>query len=113
MVGFPLKTNASGKDCILALSRADTFAFNHPGVRVLVGDIQNYSDDFLLEMFNDQKPDIILGGPPCQGYSICNKNAGDPKDPRNTLFIEFLRLAVCRRSQFRPENDLLPPVIRP
>lgn len=94
--GFSLGFEQASCEIIGAIEHdkwaADTFAFNHPGARVLVGDIQNYSDDFLLEMFNDQKPDIILGGPPCQGYSICNKNAGDPQDPRNTLFTEFLRL---------------------
>ena len=25
-------------------------------------------------------------------HSICNKNSGDPKDPRNSLFEEFIRL---------------------
>lgn len=70
---------------------AETFQFNHKNAKVLVGDIQQYSDEFLLEAF-PEKPDVILGGPPCQGFSICNKNAGDPKDPRNSLFNEFIRL---------------------
>ncbi len=77
---------------------ADTFQFNHKESKVLVGDIQNYSDEYLKETFNE-KPDIILGGPPCQGFSICNKNAGDPKDPRNSLFNEFIRLGRI----FNPE----------
>jgi len=70
---------------------AETFAFNHKEAKVLVGDIQSFSDDFLRDTFT-APPDIILGGPPCQGYSICNKNAGDPADPRNSLFNEFIRL---------------------
>jgi DNA (cytosine-5)-methyltransferase 1 len=70
---------------------ADTFKFNHAESTVLVGDIQQYSESFLLETFKD-KPDIILGGPPCQGFSIANKKAGDPTDPRNSLFKEFIRL---------------------
>jgi len=70
---------------------SDTFKYNHPKSTVLVGDIRQYSDDFLLETFTD-KPDIILGGPPCQGFSIANRNAGDPSDPRNSLFQEFVRL---------------------
>ena len=44
------------------------------------------------------KPDIIVGGPPCQGFSICGKNPGDPKDPRNSLFVEYLRFVRI----FRP-----------
>ncbi|MFA5300632.1 MAG: DNA cytosine methyltransferase [Lutibacter sp.] len=34
------------------------------------------------------KPDIIIGGPPCQGFSIAGPNK-DPKDPRNSLFKNF------------------------
>jgi DNA (cytosine-5)-methyltransferase 1 len=70
---------------------ADTFKFNHPDSTVVVGDIQKYDSDFLVETFHE-KPDIILGGPPCQGFSIANRKAGDPADPRNSLFNEFVRL---------------------
>ena len=34
-------------------------------------------------------PEIIIGGPPCQGYSNKGKKLG-LKDPRNFLFREFL-----------------------
>jgi DNA (cytosine-5)-methyltransferase 1 len=71
---------------------SETFSYNHPYTKTLVGDIQNFSDEQILSTFGNDTPDIILGGPPCQGYSICNKNAGDPTDPRNTLFNEFVRI---------------------
>lgn len=70
---------------------ADTFKYNHPKSTVVVGDIQKYDSDYLLNTFKS-KPDIILGGPPCQGFSIANRKAGDPADPRNSLFNEFIRL---------------------
>jgi len=94
--GFSLGFELSGKYEIIGGIEydkwaAETFQFNHKNSTVLVGDIQSFSDEFLLNTFKE-KPDIILGGPPCQGYSICNKNAGDPKDPRNSLFNEFIRL---------------------
>lgn len=94
--GFSLGFQLSGKYKIIGGIEydkwaADTFKHNHKNAKVLVGDIQKYSDDELLKAFSE-KPDIILGGPPCQGYSICNRNAGDPKDPRNSLFTEFVRL---------------------
>jgi len=78
---------------------AETFQYNHKKAKVLVGDIQQYSDEFLLETYSE-KPDVILGGPPCQGFSICNKNAGDPKDPRNSLFNEFIRLGRIFNPEF-------------
>ena len=71
---------------------SETYIFNHPNIKVLTGDITSYSNEFLVNYF--EKPDVILGGPPCQGFSICNKNAGDPLDPRNSLFTEMIRFAV-------------------
>ena len=44
---------------------------------------------------------VIVGGPPCQGFSQLGK--GDPDDPRNALFSEFLRVV----SQVRPEFFVL------
>lgn len=70
----------------------DTFSFNHPDSVVLHGNISDFSEEDLLQKFGDEPPDIIIGGPPCQGFSIANRGAGDPKDPRNSLFKEFVRL---------------------
>jgi DNA (cytosine-5)-methyltransferase 1 len=94
--GFSLGFDLTGHyDIIGAIEfdqwAADTFQYNHPKATTLVGDIQKFDKNFLLDKFHD-RPDIILGGPPCQGYSIANKNAGDATDPRNSLFKEFIRL---------------------
>lgn len=71
---------------------ADTFLYNHSNAKMLLGDIESFTEEELKLAF-PVKPDIIIGGPPCQGFSVCLKNAGDPKDPRNSLFIEFIRMA--------------------
>lgn len=71
---------------------AETFATNHPKTKVIEGDIREIKDDVLVDLFKG-KVDVLLGGPPCQGFSQANKNAGDPKDPRNSLFREFIRVA--------------------
>jgi len=68
---------------------AETFQRNHPTAKVISSDIRNVTNDALKQTFG--APDVVVGGPPCQGYSVCTKNAGDPKDPKNTLFREFLR----------------------
>lgn len=70
---------------------ADTFTYNHPAAKMFLGDIESFSDEALRAQI--ERPDIIIGGPPCQGFSVCVKNAGDPKDPRNSLFVEFIRMA--------------------
>ena len=95
--GFSLGFHLTGKyDIVGAIEcdqwAADTFAFNHPGTKVIVGDIREVTDEQLLESFGG-RVDVLLGGPPCQGFSIANRNAGDPKDPRNGLFREFVRTA--------------------
>jgi DNA (cytosine-5)-methyltransferase 1 len=36
--------------------------------------------------------DVVLGGPPCQGFS--NLGSKDPDDPRNALWREYLRVVL-------------------
>lgn len=94
--GFSCGFEMAGCEIIGAIERdkwaADTFSYNHPNSKMLLGDIESFTDEYLKETISE-KPDIIIGGPPCQGFSICVKNAGDPKDPRNSLFVEFIRMA--------------------
>jgi len=71
---------------------SSTFAYNHPQANVITEDIRLLKDKEIYSQFKSNAPDIILGGPPCQGFSIANINKGDQKDPRNTLFQEFIRL---------------------
>jgi DNA (cytosine-5)-methyltransferase 1 len=77
----------------------ETFAYNHNDAKVIIEDITRLSDDFIEGSFKSNVPNIIIGGPPCQGFSVCVKNACDPKDPRNSLFTEFLRVV----KRFNPE----------
>jgi len=53
-------------------------------------DIRNISpEDFKRHMKINQEIDLLVGGPPCQGFSIAGKR--DPKDPRNSLFMDYVR----------------------
>lgn len=72
---------------------AETYAANNPDVNLLVRDIRNVTNEEIQDRFGTNIIDVLLGGPPCQGFSIANKAAGDPKDPRNSLFREFIRVA--------------------
>lgn len=95
--GFSLGFELAGCEVVGGIEldswASQTFAHNHKGAVVIQRDIQSVTDEELLDTFVDRKPDILLGGPPCQGFSICRKNAGDSTDPRNSLFVEFLRTA--------------------
>lgn len=93
--GFSLGFQLAGYEIAGAVEidkwATDTYKHNHPTAKVLVGDITSFSDDEVYSNFSHCIPDIILGGPPCQGFSVCTKNAGDPSDPRNSLFTQMIR----------------------
>ena len=51
-----------------------------------------------------KKPDLVIGGFPCQGFSIANMNR-HVDDPRNRLYLEYLRaLRVLQPRYFLAEN---------
>lgn len=94
--GFSLGFEMAGCEVVGAIETdawaTETFAHNHPNAKVIKSNIEEIDDTKIFELFGNEHIDIILGGPPCQGFSICNKNSSDPKDPRNSLFEEFIRL---------------------
>ncbi len=55
----------------------------------ICGDIREISDEKVNELFGN-KVDVIIGGPPCQGFSAGNRQQIED-DPRNKLFFEFIR----------------------
>lgn len=63
---------------------------NFPHSIELGGDITQI-DESALEWFAKRlgNIDVIIGGPPCQGFSLSGKRQVD--DPRNTLFKHYLR----------------------
>ena len=101
--GFSLGFQLAGAKVIGAIEidqwASETFQFNHPDATVMQGDITQMTDEQIIKSFGKHRPDIILGGPPCQGFSICNKNSGDYKDPRNSLFEEFIRVGRLLKPQ--------------
>ena len=53
-----------------------------------VNDISKLKDETFIKY--DGKTDIVFAGFPCQGFSNAGKKKDD--DPRNTMFLEFLRV---------------------
>jgi DNA (cytosine-5)-methyltransferase 1 len=70
----------------LDLAAAATYAVNH-GKHVFVGDIKEWLKGDI------PAADVIVGGPPCQGFS--NLGSKDVQDPRNLLWEQYL--ATLRR----------------
>ncbi len=94
--GFSLGFKMAGCEVIGAIEldrwACDTFSYNHPLATVIKADISTLSDEDIALYFANFSPDIVIGGPPCQGFSIANRKAGDPRDPRNSLFKDFARI---------------------
>lgn len=73
------------------LAAAATYAANFGEGHVVWGDV--------AEVQNDDVPraDVVVGGPPCQGFS--NLGSRDPSDPRNALWVEFMRVVLAADPQ--------------
>jgi DNA (cytosine-5)-methyltransferase 1 len=82
----------AGFECIAAIEiddwAADTYELNHPTTKVIRSDIQNVSDK---EFKKFKGIDLIVGGPPCQGFSIAASNRRKKDDPRNHLYLHYVR----------------------
>jgi DNA (cytosine-5)-methyltransferase 1 len=72
-----------------------TYKLNHPDTGFISGPIQDITAEQLLLKLN-MKPgdlDCIIGGPPCQAFSVYNHQRG-MHDERSILFREYLRLVA-------------------
>ncbi len=77
----------------------ETFSKNFPDAQVVTGDIKNkYVKKEIIDLAKRKNVNMIVGGPPCQGFSLKGKNLG-MDDPRNFLFLEYLDLV----KEIRPE----------
>ena len=68
----------------------ETFKYNFPKAEIIQGDILDIGIKRSIEKAAKRnKVNMIIGGPPCQGFSNKGKMLG-LKDPRNYLFLEYL-----------------------
>lgn len=71
--------------------------------QIIHADITKISSKASIKKNCPIKPDVIIGGPPCQGFSNAGKK--DPADPRNTLFQYFVKwVSVLSPKVFVMEN---------
>ena len=77
---------------------SETYKKNHPNTKVITEDITQVKE---LNNLLDNKNitiDGIIGGPPCQGFSLSGNR--DKNDPRNSLFMEFVRFVKYFNPKF-------------
>ena len=93
--GLALGFEQAGFDVAAALEidpvHAATHAFNFPRCRTLCADATRISGTDVRSQVHTPI-NVVVGGAPCQGFSMIGKRALD--DPRNQLVKHFLRLVV-------------------
>ncbi len=96
----------AGFNIPLAIERdewaSETYKLNHKNTVVITEDITKILDldSFVIDKLKMDKLDVdgIIGGPPCQGFSLSGNR--DKKDPRNSLFMEFVRFVKYFQPNF-------------
>ena len=94
--GMSLGFEQVGFDIVVAVDHdpihTRTHQRNFPTCRTLMIDISELSGDDICKTagINSEDIDVVIGGPPCQGFSLIGKRQKD--DPRNLLLNEFARI---------------------
>jgi DNA (cytosine-5)-methyltransferase 1 len=113
--GLSLGLEQAGFDVVAAVEydpvHAAAHKFNFPKTAVLCADVSDLDTKTLrgavekglsshghdLEQW-DGEVDIVVGGPPCQGFSLIGKRLVD--DIRNRLVFHFVRLVLAMRPRY-------------
>ncbi len=79
----------------------NTYRQNFPAHVILEKNIEKLSKDEILELADGKEIDVVVGGTPCQGFSMAG-NIGRTflDDPRNQLFKEFARVVSILNPKF-------------
>ena len=84
----------------------DTFRYNRPNIpqdRIVCSDITGFISQFKNE-FKKLSCDLIIGGPPCQGFSMANRQRLI-NDQRNVLYKKFVEIiSLVKPRMFVMEN---------
>lgn len=91
--GLSYGFESAGCEIDLAIEKdlwaVDTYKENHRNKNIQELDITSIPDDYFQQYRG--KIDIVMGGPPCQGFSIAASNRRKKDDSRNILYKHFLR----------------------
>lgn len=80
-----------------------TFEYNHKNAQAIHADLSSQSVEDIVKKYKINDIDVVIGGPPCQGFSIAGKR--DVHDERNLLYKAFLDFVdILKPKAFLMEN---------
>lgn len=103
--GLSLGLEQAGFNCVFVNEIDEVFAethyFNHniPITNYFVGDINELVSDFAKTKASLKNLDLVCGGPPCQGFSMANRQRVID-DPRNVLYKSYLKFLQETKPKF-------------
>ena len=109
--GLTLALKNSGFNVLLAneinARFAETHSYNFPDIPLILEDIKHLGRDKLEAILKGRDVDLVVGGPPCQGFSVfgkrrfINTQGYEPQnDPRNALVYEYIRIVEMLKPKF-------------
>ena len=100
--GLSCGLEMAGLSCLLGIDNhrhaMETFAYNHRHAKALHCKVENLRKDELDKILDNRRIHLVVGGPPCQGFSTVGK--GDPADKRNLLFLQFVEIVRQTKPYF-------------
>jgi len=79
-----------------------TFTLNHPGAVAMNADLSKQETfDEILRVAGDRSIDVIIAGPPCQGFSLTGPRNFD--DKRNQLYLAVFEMV----KQYNPKGFII------
>lgn len=92
--GMSLGFEKAGYDVVLGIDiwkdALETYKYNHQSSKVLQADMSTLTGEDVESLIRTSNVDVIIGGPPCQGFSVAGKRIVD--DERNRLYKGFVRM---------------------
>lgn len=92
--GFSVGFSQAGYDVLLGVDNDQaalkTFSENHENSQALNIDLSKSDAALRIKQAVKKKVDVIIAGPPCQGFSITGPRQFD--DPRNKLYLAVIKL---------------------
>lgn len=95
--GLSLGFENAGFESVLAIDNWKdaliTYSYNRDNAKTLCADLSTINPEEVKKEYGLNDVDVIIGGPPCQGFSVAGKRIID--DDRNKLYKAFVGFVEC------------------